>query len=93
MDTKAAFEEFHGWWFAPEQSELRLGCAEGWGFRIWLASRAEQVNPPVIPDGWRLFPIEPTQEMVDACFEATSAGGIQKGYRAMLAAAPKPESD
>ena len=47
----------------------------------------------VIPDGWKLVPIEPTQGMVDACFEATSAGGIQKGYRAMLAAAPKPESE
>ncbi|WP_311790852.1 MULTISPECIES: hypothetical protein [Pantoea] len=42
----------------------------------------------IIP-GWKLVPVEPTQEMVDACFDATCAGGIQKGYRAMLAAAPE----
>lgn len=41
MDTKAAFEKFREWWFAEEQAELRLNFAEGWGFRVWLASRAE----------------------------------------------------
>lgn len=40
MDTKAAFEKFREWWFAEEQDELRLNLAEGWGFRVWLASRA-----------------------------------------------------
>lgn len=40
MDTKAAFEKFREWWFAPEQMEIRLNVAEGWGFKIWLASRA-----------------------------------------------------
>ncbi|WP_459176951.1 hypothetical protein [Ewingella americana] len=40
MDTKAAFEKFREWWFAEEQTELRLNFAEGWGFRVWLASRA-----------------------------------------------------
>lgn len=43
----------------------------------------------VVPAGWKMVPIEPTQEMVDACFEGTSTGGIQKGYREMLAAAPE----
>ena len=42
-----------------------------------------------VPAGWKLVPVEPTQEMVDACFDGTSTGGIQKGYRAMLAAAPE----
>lgn len=41
MDTKAAFEKFREWWFAEEQAELRLNFAEGWGFRVWQASRAE----------------------------------------------------
>lgn len=50
---------------------------------------APPVAAPAVPDGWKLVPVEPTQEMVDACFEGTSAGGIQKGYRAMLAAAPE----
>lgn len=39
MDTKAAFEKFREWWFAPEQMEIRLNVAEGWGFKLWLASR------------------------------------------------------
>lgn len=49
------------------------------------------LNYPEIPEGWVVVQASPTQEMVDACFEATCNGGIQKGYRAMLAAAPKPE--
>lgn len=73
--------------------------------RVWLAARDEVDGNDRIPlyaapqpahteqDGWKLVPIEPTQEMVDACFDATCAGGIQKGCRAMLAAAPKPESE
>lgn len=40
MDTKAAFEKFREWWFAPEQMEIRLNVAEGWGFKLWTASRA-----------------------------------------------------
>lgn len=32
-------EAFKKWWNKPEQIELRLSCAEGWGFRIWTASR------------------------------------------------------
>lgn len=40
IDTKAALEKFREWWFAEEQAELRLNFAEGWGFRVWLASLA-----------------------------------------------------
>ncbi len=45
----------------------------------------------LVPEGWKLVPIEITQEMVDANFEGVCKGGIQSGYRAMLAAAPEPE--
>lgn len=55
-----------------------------------LLTTKPPVAAPAVPEGWKLVPVEPTQEMVDACFEATCAGGIQKGYRAMLAAAPAP---
>lgn len=44
-----------------------------------------------IPEGWKLVPVEITQEMVDANFEGVCTGGIQAGYRAMLAAAPEVE--
>ncbi|PBI79628.1 hypothetical protein A9993_07700 [Rahnella victoriana] len=41
-------------------------------------------------DGWKLVPIEPTEKMIargaDMC-------GIKTIYKAMLAAAPKPESE
>lgn len=50
----------------------------------------EMVNSSVIPAGWKLVPIEPTQEMIDAHIEGVQSGGMQKGYRAMLATAPQP---
>lgn len=55
-----------------------------------LAKQAlADMDRKAVPAGWKVVPAEPTQEMVDACFEGTSIGGIQKGYRAMLAAAPE----
>ncbi|HHA1920524.1 TPA: hypothetical protein ACOEMI_002616 [Enterobacter ludwigii] len=33
-------KQFEEWWNHPEQEELRKSCAEGWGERIWIASRA-----------------------------------------------------
>lgn len=54
-----------------------------------LAAFTQPAIPALkLPDGWKLVPVEPTQEMVDACFEGTSTGGIQRGYREMLAASP-----
>ncbi|HFT5300723.1 TPA: hypothetical protein ACGS5H_002528 [Escherichia coli] len=50
-------------------------------------------NSPAIPDGYALVPVEPTQAMIDAHVEGVQSGGIQKGYRAMLAAAPKQEAE
>ena len=47
----------------------------------------------VIPDGWKLVPIEPTQGMVDAHISGMQSAGFSRAYRDMLAAAPKPESE
>ncbi|EAM8764430.1 hypothetical protein ABXZ06_002749 [Salmonella enterica] len=33
-------KQFLEWWRHPEQEELRKSCAEGWGEKIWSASRA-----------------------------------------------------
>jgi hypothetical protein len=50
-----------------------------------------------VPQGWKLVPIEPTPEMleayVDACFRRGQAGveGIKVGWPAACAAAPAPE--
>lgn len=68
---------------------------------------SEQLNSPAVPDGWALVPIEPTAEMCDikhvgvdvyagiADDEYYSIGGedAAKVWKAMLAAAPKQESE
>jgi|GEM_PF-1932244 len=54
-------------------------------------AHTEQMNSPAIPDGWKLVPIEPTQEMVDAHISGMQSAGFIRAYREMLAAAPKPD--
>lgn len=50
-------------------------------------------NSPVIPDGWVILPAEPTQAMMNAWLsEVANWRGHAAGYRAMIAAAPKPEA-
>lgn len=46
-----------------------------------------------VPEGFTLVPVEPTQAMHDAGRNALATGAVpmEKVYRAMLAAAPKPE--
>ena len=62
------------------------------------AFNAGKQSAPSVPDGWKLVPIEPTQEMtnhvIDERLEALVAGKEHTFidiYKAMLAAAPKPE--
>lgn len=44
MDKQTeSLEAFKKWWNEPEQAELRISCAEGWGFRTWVASRESLV--------------------------------------------------
>jgi len=56
---------------------------------------APQSNSPVIPDGWKLVPIEPTAQMIWAAkYVMTSTVGwdsFKEAYVAMLAAAPGKE--
>lgn len=58
-------------------------------------------NSPVIPDGYTLVPVEPTDEMIaaamnceDVLFNSDESFCVQFGniYEAMLAAAPQPEA-
>lgn len=64
---------------------------------------AGKLPEPAVPEGWQPVPVEPTTEMVEAYFagkmEAQSCTHQQiarervaRDYRAMLAAAPKPEA-
>ncbi|MGT2037049.1 hypothetical protein SPM53_24700, partial [Enterobacter hormaechei subsp. hoffmannii] len=47
---------------------------------------SEQLNSPVIPDGWVLVPEEPTHEMLEAGDEQF---GTYDVYRRMIAASPQ----
>lgn len=80
---------------------------------IWNACRAdmlqsfgnsEQLNSPVIPDGWKLVPVEPTAEMISSGIAAhyersqiqihdrPAPGPMECAYVSMLAAAPQQEA-
>ncbi|EPD0207472.1 hypothetical protein ACR4U3_000003 [Salmonella enterica] len=59
-------------------------------------------NSPVIPDGYALVPVNPTDEMIEAAmncedvlFNSDESFCVQFGniYEAMLAAAPQPEAN
>lgn len=53
----------------------------------------EKGNSPVIQDGWVILPADPTQAMMNAWLsEVANWRGHASGYRAMIAAAPKPEA-
>ena len=49
------------------------------------------------PEGWKLVPVEPTDEMVEAGDHEIEKWGVDASssgaFRAMLAAAPQPQSD
>ncbi|MEL5371947.1 hypothetical protein PTR52_23030, partial [Serratia nevei] len=49
-------------------------------------------NSPEIPEGWKLVPVEPTKEMINAALAAGCAS-IRSAYREMLAAAPESGND
>ncbi|MGE5009235.1 hypothetical protein AB8886_22395 [Yersinia enterocolitica] len=51
-----------------------------------------QLNSPEVSDGWKLVPIEPTQNMVDAHISGMQLAGLSRAYRDMLAAAPEPQN-
>lgn len=54
------------------------------------------LQAPAVPDGWKLVPIEPTEEMDDAahgknsgrCSSSWCSCDCKKIYKAMLSAAP-----
>ena len=48
------------------------------------------LQPAAVPDGWKLVPVEPTEDMIDAM---KSSAWMPGNYRAMLSAAPLPPAD
>ncbi len=53
-----------------------------------LYERPEAGNSPVIPDGWKLVPIDATRSMIDAA-RRVEEDGYDAMHKAMLAAAPQ----
>ena len=76
------------------QGVTRQGTDELWQAyrRALLAAHppAQEQPTPAVPQGWKLVPVSPTQEMHDAARAALASGSIPmpQVYRAMLAAAP-----
>lgn len=66
--------------------------ASGKVFEHWNAARIAQTAPSV-PEGWRLVPIEPTQEMRNAWDSSPICedddAEFRRAYSEMLAAAPE----
>lgn len=56
---------------------------------IELLYTTPPLNSPEVPEGWKLVPIEPTQNMVDAHISGMQLAGFSRAYRDMLAAAPE----
>ncbi|EKM5720785.1 hypothetical protein WIC93_09645 [Enterobacter cloacae] len=73
-------------------SAFEHGKAVGWNaYRAAMLQsfgNFEQLNSPVIPDGWVLVPEEPTHEMLEAGDEQF---GTYDVYRRMIAASPQQE--
>lgn len=71
-------------------SSFEHGKAVGWNaYRAAMLQsfgNSEQLNSPVIPDGWVLVPEEPTHEMLEAGDEQF---GTYDVYRRMIAASPQ----
>ncbi|HDM8336476.1 TPA: DUF551 domain-containing protein [Yersinia enterocolitica] len=51
-----------------------------------------QITTTYDPKKWKLVPIEPTQNMVDAHISGMQLAGFSRAYRDMLATAPEPQN-
>lgn len=76
----------------PSLNNGIVGFDEGWNAcraaMLQSFGNSEQLNSPVIQDGWVLVPEEPTHEMLEAGDEQF---GTYDVYRRMIAASPKQE--
>lgn len=77
--------------FQREQKRADLAEAERDELKNKLADQQ------AMPEGWKLVPIEPTDEMIDVACESIVGGLFRvdatRVYAAALSAAPKPESE
>ena len=72
-----------------DTQQLREQIARVIRAAMQLSGNSGQLNSPVIPDGWKLVPVEPTKDMLEASWTLHSIYH-PSAYRDMLAAAPQP---
>lgn len=91
--VKHEFQGRDGAWHSfIDQRHYENTVADGtWPIRSLYALPGAQPAPSV-PEGWKLVPIEPTQEMRDAWTDNMHEA-FKVSYQAMLNAAPKTESE
>lgn len=87
---KLPFEQ----WFSQqgERIEIDRGCVSVEVFMHWFRMAYGAGNSPVIPDGWKLVPVELTGAMTNAMTDAILDGLHNVDvWRSVLAAAPQQE--
>ncbi|MBY5117923.1 hypothetical protein [Enterobacter cloacae] len=76
-------------------SAFEHGKAVGWNaYRAAMLQsfgNSEQLNSPVIPDGWVMVPVNATRAMIDAA-RRVEEDGYDAMHKAMIAAAPQQEA-
>lgn len=69
------------------------------GTKLYALPGARSQPAPSVRDGWKLVPIEPTEDMLRAmtdpfvAINGDNRKAFESAYTAMLAAAPKPEGE
>ncbi|EOE2144734.1 hypothetical protein ACKCRG_003967 [Serratia marcescens] len=81
MTIEQSYENVQTWHYANGWNACRAAMLDQ------PVSSGYTFNSPEIPDGWKLVPVEPTAEMINAAL-ASGALSIRTAYREMLAAAP-----
>lgn len=80
---------------------MQTGAQHARNEEYWRDRALKAEAAPIVPQGWKLVPVEPTPEMVRAADDElmTPLSGMSRGsgpvrvYRAMLAASPAPDAD
>jgi len=73
-----------------ERLPRRHASGSRWKLSAQSGCRPAQCgNPPVIPDGWVLVPVEPTYHMCEAMGMSWESTRFPDRYKAMIATAPR----
>ncbi|MBH2622897.1 hypothetical protein I5K99_21090 [Serratia marcescens] len=82
MTIEQSYENVQTWHYANGWNACRAAML------AQPVSQSYTLNSPEIPDGWKLVPVGPTEEMLRAAYRESGVYSA-KAYRVMLAAAPE----